>query len=242
MAAVATDGIHVEGQPVELVDSVTNAQIPAVLHPRGNSLAAALANAGGKLAFRDPRGRLGSWPEGETVAVSNASGAAVCTIRFGVELESGAVLSLPDGSEAVVLSAGKSFSLKGADGPGGKNFILSGRTSSLGLCKGQLSSDIILKEGAECVVRLESPCRPWVLPFMLCTACLGACCVNCMACEPTYLVKLSGTTCGEVHRAPDSCGGCCKSPLIVLAEDPTALHGALLCITLHYYWGHFWDR
>ena len=53
----------------------------------------------------DPRGRLGSWLEGKTIAVSNALGATVCTIRFGVEVESGGVLSLPDGSEAAVMSA-----------------------------------------------------------------------------------------------------------------------------------------
>ena len=72
MAAVAMDAmdrIRVEGQPgaqrgphVELVDSVTNVQIPTVLHPHDYLVTILPTLAGTQLAFRNPRGsgRLGS--------------------------------------------------------------------------------------------------------------------------------------------------------------------------------------
>jgi len=248
---------HVQIPPGLQPGQTFSCALPAQNSP---SLVTALANAGGKLVIGLVEPGPGASFLQEThnsmavahISVTNGSGALVCTIRFGAMPENGVLLTMPDGSEGAVLSNAKVRQepypgLKGDVGPGGKKFFVS-TPGYGGCCHGY--SDTLMEEGwsaengAESVISLGAPCRPWVIPFLLVTACMGVCCVGCMSCEPTWLVKRGDTTCGEVHRG-GACasasfqGGCCQSPVSLFAEDPAALHGALLCIIMNHYHGCF---
>ena len=201
---------------------VLNSALPTP--PLGSSLKERLATAGGKLRLGLPQDTAAG---GSTTSVTNSSGTEICIIRVGPNMASGVTLSLPDGSDCQSLSA--TGGLTGTGGPGGKDFVIGQpHCMSLGLFGCQAPA-IELNEGGECVYSLDSPAMLWACPWMIVTGCMGACCVSCMRCGPKYLVQMKGAECGEVDKL-GGCGDYCESPMDVIASDPAALHGALLCL------------
>ena len=99
-----------------------------------------------------------------------------------------------------------------------------------------------LREGNNSIVSLHLPAHPWMCPFVILTGCVGSCCTSqvssCLD-EPAYVIELRGKKCGEVRTVTGThhpCGPWVSHlTLDIIAEDPTAIHGTLLCLA-HSYW------
>ena len=186
-----------------------------------------------------------------SVKVSDALGVAVCTINYTA---AGATLSLPDGSDSQVLhspgSLQSSCSLHelngtGTGGPGDVDFVIGSGGCDVGKCCGFQTMTTKLREGNNSIVSLNLPAHPWMCPFVILTGCLGSMCTSqvssCLD-EPAYLIELRGKTCGEVrtvtgthHPSPFWDNSMSHGTWDIIAEDPTAIHGTLLCLA-HSYW------
>ena len=92
-------------------------------------------------------------------------------------------------------------------------------------------------------VELEPTSQWWEWPFMLCTCCLGACCVHCMTGNPRGLLKKNGQEVGiAIYDTVGFCGGFCSpiNSVIYKSEDPDVLIAALMTsvastILTHFY-------
>ena len=189
-------------------------------------------------------------PSGNSVKVSDASGVAVCIINYTA---AGATLSLPDGSDSQVLHDRGSLQSScspselngtGTGGPGDVDFVI-GSGSDVLKCCGFQTIDTELREGNNSIVSLNLPPHPWMCPFLILTGCLGSLCTSevssCLD-EPAYLIELRGKKCGEVRMVTGMHHPCGSSMSYdtwdIIAEDPTVIHGTLLCLA-HSYWIEF---
>jgi len=200
--------------------------------PGGRLLKEKLANVRGRL-------RLGL-PSGNSVKVSDASGVAVCTINYTA---ASATLSLPDGSDSQVLHGDSSLQLNGTGtgGPGDVDFVIGPGGCDFGKCCGFQAMTTELREGNNSIVSLNLPPHPWMCPFLILTGCVGCFCTSCVSCcldEPAYLIELRGKTCGEVRMVTGMhhpCGSVMSNDTWdIIAEDPTVIHGTLLCLARSY--------
>lgn len=89
-------------------------------------------------------------------------------------------------------------------------------------------------------VELEPTSQWWIWPFMLCTFCLGACCVHSMTGNPRYLLKKNGQEVGSISTV--GLGFCSPmfNSVIYKSEDPDVLIAALMTsvsftISAHFY-------
>ena len=79
--------------------------------------------------------------------------------------------------------------------------------------------------------------RPWVWPFIILTACLGAACACCFYRGPTWHLNKGNTRVGEVYgRYACDCCNDAKPPkgswIQVKSEDPAALRASVLLIAV----------
>lgn len=131
------------------------------------------------------------------------------------------VVRMPDNTEVMELVPGAVYgSLEGAPGPTGKSFQMRTSMGCVDMLVGKAGYDIQLIEDGSEVVRLVSASHWWVWPFLTATFCLGACCVSCMQ-NHDMQVEVKGADVGVL-----------QSNGVLTANEPGALHGALLCAIL----------
>ena len=198
------------------------------------ALAASIAAAGGELHVSNdgrtsPLGIVVPTPVSNgqyTQTILNAAGTVIATIEFRM----GGGVGWPIVPISAAGSAGISASIVLPDGriaatllpkqrPAPGRILLCGSAGdSFGEVEarwavGPLSLYITrdLRAGDQHVLSFVEPSRPWVLPFVIGTCCLGAACVHCIvSCErrPTFYVLKGKERVGEVKQPlPCSCDG-----------------------------------
>ncbi len=84
---------------------------------------------------------------------------------------------------------------------------------------------------------IDSPSRPWVCPFLIFTACLGAFCMCCMDSELTWNIHKSGVVekdasrqppCGALYSRAPGCLG--KKVYWINAQDPSIIADTILTL------------
>ena len=201
----------------------TLAALPAV--PSDASLDDRLKAAGGSFTLTSDK------VKGSTLTSEN--GDVIAVIKVGSNDRQPVTIVLPDGTIAVKLQpvanpigCWNAMVLKGDAGA-----ALGVTTAHQGFgCWGGGAWELRTTGGKrEVVLSLPPPSRPWVLPFIIGTACLGVCCITCMMSGPSYYIKKGNERVGVVT------GGKYTS------SDPAALRGCINLLAIQLFWGKFYS-
>jgi hypothetical protein len=201
-------------------------------------LEAYIAAAGGSLHL----GKLKGWQGSEVaIPILNAAGAEIATMVLPDVMKLNntkpVTITLPDGSVALTLqtqsygtlcgSAGGSFGETEAKTPSALNMLESIVTG------GGLEAELVA--GGQRVLSFSAPSRPWILPFLIITFCMGVFCL--MGEDPPESYILKGED--RVGGVKISQGGCSSGGTVIRSNDPAVLRASLNVIAVIYYAAQF---
>lgn len=161
---------------------------------------------------------------------TNGNAAPIATIQLN-GIGNPINIVLPDNRVAATLTVQTHFAsinLSGSVGPNGDEFIVKDNNTCIAMFTGQLQIGCNIEEGGKPVFSLVPPNHYWVLPFLIGTACLGACCVNCMVSGPMYNIDMAGETRGTVTQKSQ----CSPGPMYVESQNIIALRASISALTL----------
>jgi hypothetical protein len=165
------------------------------------------------------------------IPILNAAGAEIATMKMNNTKP--VTITLPDGSVALTLqtqgygtlcgSAGGSFGETEAKTPSASNVLQSIVTG------GGLQAELVA--GGQRVLSFSAPSRPWVLPFMIITFCMGVLCLMCDDPPESYILKGEDRVGGvKLLQGCGSSGGA-----VIRSNDPAVLRASLNVIAVIYY-------
>jgi len=170
------------------------------------ALEQALQSAGGAFTCQADPGNSWNVNKPKNFNVVGSAGATIATIHLKSSKEP-VTVTLPDGRHAFVLTKSGEY----ANGITILNATLAGKPvktkpvlSCTAMCEGQLGAPTEIRGAqGEGILSFESPKLPWVFPFLLVTACLGAFCVDCMAGNPKFLLTKNYVQVGHIDKSKD---------------------------------------
>lgn len=113
--------------------------------------------------------------------------------------------------------------------PDGRSFRLTHEFGSLDCCIGKEPKKVLNFSTGEPSLELDPPPNPWMLPFLVFTACLGACCLTCMVRHDIPAFK-SGTHCGTAYWGGCREGKNNRTVWTVESDDPKVASEIILAI------------
>ena len=175
--------------------------------------------------------------------LTSENGDVIAVIKVGSSNDQPVTIVLPDGTIAVklqpVANPRGGWVAKVLKGDAGA--ALGETTAHQGLGCTDFTWDLRTTGGKrEVVLSLPPPSRPWVLPFVIGTACLGVCCIACMMSGPSFYIKKGSERVGvvtDVRNCCDPLRGITK----YTSSDPAALRGCINLAAVQIFWSKFYS-
>ena len=198
-----------------------------------SALEQALKTAGGSFTIQgDPENSSYDSRKPKRFDILSSSGTKLATVLFQGS-DKPVNVTLPDGrlamsaTQAAVLTSG---ALNGT--LAGKPVTAGYEVDYMALCKGTGNPWVIKGAQNEVLLKAEQPARPWILPFILATFCMGVCCLMCCPPKTQLIFKKDGKVVGQVENAG-------KEGSRVVLQDDTVLKEMLLVLVYTTYYNAY---